>query len=149
MMAESAAGLNIEPWEYWEEYETEKDRYLDSLGLKKSDRYTRIMEGVTARRTGYGGSYTIFAQVSPESDVAVVCERFGYLEPLRVRYADRIWREVESKKFQRKVSRERLATNLLHVSPAGAYYNSTAIISSTDSGSYENFFKQVQQYRQT
>jgi len=149
IMTESVTGLNIEPWEYWEEYEAEKGRYLDSLGLKSSDRYSRITEGLSASSTGFGGSYTAFRQVSsPESDVSAVCERFGYLEPLRVRYADRLWREVESKKFQRKVIREKLATNLLRVSPAGAYYNSTAIISGTDSGSYENFFKQVQQYRQ-
>ena len=149
IMTESVPGSDIGSWKYWREYEAEKNKYLDSLGLKLSDRYTRITEGLSARGTGYGGSYTIFRQVlSPESAVSAVCERFGYLEPLRVRYADKIWREVEGHKFQRKVSRERLATNLLRVSPAGAYYNSTAIISGTDAGSYENFFSQVRQYRQ-
>jgi hypothetical protein len=66
---------------------------------------------------------------------------------LRVRYADKIWRELENPRFRRKVNRGRLATNLLHTSPAGAYYNTTAIVSGTDSGGYENFFSQVQQYR--
>lgn len=147
IMTESVPGLNISSWQYWEEYEAEKGRYLDSLGLKKLDgRTMRVTQGIFGRG-GYGGSYTRLHDVVPESGIPAVCERFGYLEPLRVRYADRLWREVESKKFQRKVSRERLATNLLRVSPAGAYYNSTATISGTDSGSYENFFKQVQQYR--
>jgi ABC-type transport system involved in multi-copper enzyme maturation permease subunit len=154
IMTESVSGLNIEPWEYWNEYEAEKDKYLDSLGLKREG-FWRITEGLNSSGSGFGGSYTRLRNVSPvfssvplESAVSAVCERFGYLEPLRVRYADRLWREVDSKIFQRKVIREKLATSLLRVSPAGAYYNSTAIISGTDSGSYENFFKQVQQYRQ-
>jgi len=79
--------------------------------------------------------------------VPAVCKRFGYLEPLRVQYADKVWRETENHKFGRKLTRERLARNLLQASPAGVYYNTTAAISGTDAGGYEAFFSQVRQYR--
>jgi len=149
LMTESIPDMGVDHGKYWREYKAEKNRYLDLLGLEPEPRWgSRITLGITGTKSGsYGGSYIRLHQPEPKSAVPAVCKRFGYLEPLRVQYADKVWRETENHKFGRKLTRERLARNLLQASPAGVYYNTTAAISGTDAGGYEAFFSQVRQYR--
>jgi len=67
-------------------------------------------------------------------------------EPLRIKYADRIW-EVESGYLKTVWKQRHVADNLSRISPIFSYENATSILAGTDLASFQYFVTRSKAYR--
>jgi len=68
------------------------------------------------------------------------------MEPLKIKYADRIW-EVESGYLKTIWKQRRLADNLSRISPIFSYENATSVLAGTDLSSFQYFVSRTKAYR--
>ncbi|MFB0554468.1 MAG: ABC transporter permease subunit [Phycisphaerae bacterium] len=68
------------------------------------------------------------------------------MEPLRIRYADKIW-EVESGYLKTIWKQRHLADNLSRISPMFSYENATSVLAGTDLSSFQYFVSRTKAYR--
>jgi len=68
------------------------------------------------------------------------------MEPLRIKYADRIW-EVESGYLKTIWKQRHLADNLSRISPIFSYENATSVLAGTDLASFQYFVSRAKAYR--
>lgn len=94
-------------------------------------------------------SLVIDARITPESAIDSMRQFYQYVEPLRIRTADRVWQTRKRLLDQTLDRKRRLTMNILRLSPATIYDNASAILASTDLGSMLDFMDQVRQYRRS
>ncbi|MBA7627430.1 hypothetical protein ES703_34892 [subsurface metagenome] len=73
-------------------------------------------------------------------------EIYPVMEPLRIRYADRIW-EVRNGYLKTIWKQRHLADNLSRISPMFSYENATSILAGTDLASFQYFVTGAKAYR--
>ena len=84
----------------------------------------------------------------PPGKLFLFHEFFKFREELVIRYADRLGEMRHAYLTQYPIRQAKLVRNLLHISPAGAYANASAILAGTDFESHLRFLSQAKQYRQ-
>ena len=85
--------------------------------------------------------------IDPESAVDGLKKYHKHIEPMRIGTAEQTWnirKQALDAVFGRK---QRLIKNILRLSPASVYDNTSATLAGTDLGSIRDFMTQVRQYR--
>ena len=136
--------------ELWSEFKRERDRYEKKVVPEhRSSGYTGIMT-----RSGRNLVYQMtdiraVTSVKPESAVDALKQFHGYVEPLRIRTADRSWQIRKLALDETYGRKQRLTMNILRLSPAVIYQNVSTILAGTDLGSFEDFMEQAREYRKS
>jgi ABC-type transport system involved in multi-copper enzyme maturation permease subunit len=140
--------------ELWSEFERERDRYKDKVVPKFN---------INGNHSWGSGSYSspefllysvsesraIKGEIKPESAEDALRQYYQYVEPLRIRTADRVWQMRKQALDESYGRKRRLTRNLLRLSPAAFYDNTSAILAGTDLGSIQDFMDQVREYRRS
>ena len=92
---------------------------------------------------------SVTGRFDPESAEDALRKFHGYVEPLRISTADQAWqmrRRVLDETYGQK---RKLIMNILRLSPATIYQNTSAILAGTDLGNIQDFMDQVREYRKS
>lgn len=73
-------------------------------------------------------------------------EQTKFREPLRIEYANKVWR-IRQKFYTELKTSASLAKNLARISPQMAYQNAASALAKTNTQSYFSFIKQARNYR--
>lgn len=105
--------------ELWTEYKRERDRYEKRVVPEHS------ASGFTGTMSTSGGNLVyqmmdirVVTSVEPESAVDALRQFHGYVEPLRIRTADRSWQIRRAALDETYGRKQRLTMNILRLSPA-------------------------------
>lgn len=138
--------------ELWGEFNREKDEHRERIVPK---------HGVNGSSSSWASSssndeylfYSMFearavnGKYNPESAVDALKKFYQRIEPMRIDTADRIWqirKQTLNNSYGRK---QRLAANIMRLSPASIYSNASTALAGTDLGNIHEFISQVREYR--
>lgn len=107
-------------------------------------------------RDGYPGHWWTFGSQFNESMIKVydgektgmmnLLEQVRQIEPMRIKYADRVWEVYQS--YYDQLSRQyMLARSLSRISPAATFYNVAAALAGTDTKAQIEFLRRSREYR--
>jgi len=138
--------------ELWSEFKNEKNRYKEQVVPEFSISGTSSSGSMGGPSPGILSYNKIEFRASkgtfdPESAVDGLKKYYKHIEPMRIRTAEQTWnirKQALDAVFGRK---QRLIKNILRLSPASIYDNTSATLAGTDLGSIRDFMTQVQKYR--
>ena len=144
----------------WERFEREETNYL------KNDQFEGENTDFNVDAPGHWGFFgtsdpttlkyfkaenRYWSRIDPESEPQIphLKAYFQFVEPQRIRAAERTWQVRQKALDQVYVRKANVAKNLMRLSPAAMYDFATEAWAGTDFHSISDFITTVQQYRQT
>ena len=99
----------------------------------------------------YKAEMRYWSRINPESEPQIphLIAYFQFVEPQRIRAAERTWQTRQKTLNQVYVSKANVSRNLMRFSPAAMYDFATEAWAGTDFHSIKDFITAAQQYRQT
>lgn len=144
----------------WERFEKERMDFLKNDPVEGESRSFN-MSGSMSSTSGSSSNSTKLQYSQEESSnwgkisddtesrVPYVKTYYQFLEPLRIRTAERAWLVRQKALEDTYVRKAKVARNLMRLSPAAMYDLATEAWAGTDLREIEDFITQVKQYRQT
>jgi ABC-type transport system involved in multi-copper enzyme maturation permease subunit len=140
--------------ELWSEFREEQDRYEEKVVPKHATHGSYDFSRNWQRSPDVLLSYLTDARrvkgdFVPGSAVDALRQYYQYVEPLRIRAADRTW-QIRGQALEEIYGRKRrFIMHILRLSPAAVYDNVSAILAGTDLGNILDFVDQAQVYRRS
>ena len=144
----------------WERFEREEANYLknDQFEGENTDfnvnapghwGFAHISDSTTLKYFKAENRY--WSRINPESEPQIphLKAYFQFVEPQRIRAAERTWRVRQKALDQVYVGKANVTKNLMRFSPAAMYDFATEAWAGTDFHSIKDFIVAVQRYRQT
>jgi ABC-type transport system involved in multi-copper enzyme maturation permease subunit len=140
--------------ELWKEFERDRDKYKEKVVPEYSTRGSSSSDSRSSASSdtlfySLSESMSVRGNLEPESSLDALKQFYQYQEPRRIRAADQTWQIRKQALDDSYGRKQRLTTNILRVSPAAIYENTSAALACTDLGSILDFVDQVQQYRRS
>ena len=157
---DTLAAAHDEITQIWERFEKERMDFLKNDPVEGEDRRFNMRAYGSSDHAYYPDLMRLqhiklesndWVQIANESEAQIpyVKAYYQFLEPLRIKAAERTWLVRQKALEQTYVRRAKIVQHFMQLSPAAIYDLTTEALAGVDLREIQNFITQVQQYRQT